>query len=110
VAGHLLGMLKPSIVLQVDRDAGRPLLPVQSRIVNESLINYNAMEIWNFELFTTKAEEARTECECITAVRDYWITRVELERTVGGSLNPSQLADDKSQPVLPSKAKDAWEK
>jgi hypothetical protein len=24
MAGHLLGVLKPSVVLQVDRDAGRP--------------------------------------------------------------------------------------
>src|SRR6266404_2130866 len=76
------------------------LLPGQRQIVNESLLNYNAMEIGNFELFTTKAEEARTEREYIDAVRDYWITRAELERAVGGNLNPRQPADDKSQPVL----------
>jgi len=29
------------------------LLPGQRRILNESLMNYNAMEIGNFELFTT---------------------------------------------------------
>jgi cobalt-zinc-cadmium efflux system outer membrane protein len=75
------------------------LLPGQRQILNESLLNYNAMEIGNFELFTTKAEEARTEREYIDAVRDYWITRAELERAVGGNLNPRQPADDKSQPV-----------
>jgi cobalt-zinc-cadmium efflux system outer membrane protein len=75
------------------------LLPGQRQILNESLLNYNAMEIGNFELFTTKAEEARTEREYIDAVRDYWITRTELERAVGGNLNPRQSADDKSQPV-----------
>jgi len=64
------------------------LLPDQRQILNESLINYNAMAIGNFELFTTKAEEARTEREYIEAVRDYWITRVELERAVGGNLSP----------------------
>ena len=42
----------------------------------------------DFELFATKAEEARTEREYLEAVRDYWITRAELERAVGGSLNP----------------------
>jgi len=76
------------------------LLPGQRRILNESLIQYNAMEIENFELFSTKAEEARTEREYLEAVRDYWITRAELERAVGGNLNPRQLADGKSQPVL----------
>src|SRR3984893_1662948 len=64
------------------------LLPGQRRILNKSLINYNAMAIGNFELFTTKAEEARTEREYLEAVRDYWITRAELERAVGGNLTP----------------------
>ena len=69
------------------------LLPGQRRILNESLINYNAMAIGNFELFTTKAEEARTEREYIEAVRDYWMTRAELERAVGGNLSPRVFGD-----------------
>ena len=69
------------------------LLPGQRRILNESLINYNAMAIGNFELFTTKAEEARTEREYIEAVRDYWMTRAELERAVGGNLTPRAFAE-----------------
>src|SRR5258708_1190899 len=85
------------------------LLPGQRRILNESLLNYNAMDIGNFELFTTKAEEASTEREYVNAVRDYWITRAELERAVGGNLNPRQPADGKSEPVsnarLPRPAK-----
>ena len=76
------------------------LLPGQRRILNESLLNYNAMDIGNFELFTTKAEEASTEREYVNAVRDYWITRAELERAVGGNLNPRQPTDGKSEPVL----------
>jgi cobalt-zinc-cadmium efflux system outer membrane protein len=76
------------------------LLPGQRRILNESLSQYNAMEIDNFELFSTKAEEASSEREYVNAVRDYWITRAELERAVGGNLNPRQPADGKSQPVL----------
>lgn len=75
------------------------LLPGERRILNESLIQYNAMEIENFELFSTKAEEARTEREYLEAVRDYWITRAELERAVGGNLNPRQRADGKSPPA-----------
>ena len=76
------------------------LLPGQRRILNESLMQYNAMEIDNFELFSTKAEEARTEREYLESVRDYWIARAELERAVGGNLNPRQPADGKSEPVL----------
>ena len=47
------------------------LLPGQRQILNGSLLNYNAMEIGNFGLFTTKAEEARTEREYIGSVRGY---------------------------------------
>jgi cobalt-zinc-cadmium efflux system outer membrane protein len=75
------------------------LLPDQRRILNASLTNYNAMEIGNFELFTIKAEEVRTEREYLEAARDYWITRAELERAVGGNLHPRQPADGKSPPV-----------
>src|SRR5580700_4210981 len=75
------------------------LLPGERRILKESLMHYNAMEIQNFELFTTKAEEARTERDYIDAVRGYWITRTELERAVGGNLVPCQPAEGKSQPV-----------
>src|SRR5580692_6191970 len=71
------------------------LLPGERRILKESLTQYNAMEIQNFELFSTKAEEARTEREYLEAVRDYWISRAELERAVGGNLNPRQLDDGK---------------
>jgi outer membrane protein, heavy metal efflux system len=76
------------------------LVPNQRRILKESLINYNAMDIGNFELFTAKAEEARTEREYLEAVRDYWIARAELERAVGGNLNEREPADGKSEPAL----------
>jgi outer membrane protein, heavy metal efflux system len=65
------------------------LLPIERRILNESLANYNAMQISDFELFATKAEEERTEREYVEAVRDYWITRAQLEEAVGGNLNPN---------------------
>jgi outer membrane protein, heavy metal efflux system len=73
---------------QIARFYQEELLPDQRRILNESLLNYNAMEIGNYELFTIKEEEARTEREYIEAVRDYWIAQEELEREVGGSLSP----------------------
>jgi cobalt-zinc-cadmium efflux system outer membrane protein len=82
-------------------------LPGERRILKESLMHYNAMEIENFELFSTKAEEARTEREYLEAVRDYWITRAELERAVGGNLNPRRPEDGKTvlDPRLPGPVK-----
>jgi outer membrane protein, heavy metal efflux system len=76
------------------------LVPDQRRILKQSLINYNAMEIGNFELFTAKAEEARTEREYLEAVRDYWVVQAALERAVGGNLNVRERADGKTEPAL----------
>jgi cobalt-zinc-cadmium efflux system outer membrane protein len=76
------------------------LVPDQRRILKESLVNYNAMEIGNFELFTAKAEEARTEREYLEAVRDYWVVQTKLERAVGGNLNLRERAAGKKEPAL----------
>ena len=95
---------------QIARFYQDELLPDQRRILNESLINYNAMQIGNFELFTIKAEEARTEREYIEAVRNYWIARVKLEREVGGNLSPRVYGEGKSvtrSVSHPSPAKDS---
>jgi cobalt-zinc-cadmium efflux system outer membrane protein len=95
---------------QIARFYQDQLLPDQRRILNESLLNYNVMEIGNFELFTIKAEEARTEREYIEAVKDYWIARVDLEREVGGNLNPGVYGEGKSvtrSVSHPSPAKDS---
>jgi outer membrane protein, heavy metal efflux system len=73
---------------EIARSYQEELLPTQRRILSESLANYNAMQISDFELFATKAEEERTEREYVEAVRDYWITRTQLEEAVGGNLEP----------------------
>ena len=95
---------------QIARFYRDELLPDQRRILNESLVQYNAMGIGNFELFTIKAEEARTEREYIEAVRDYWIARVKLEREVGGNLSPRISGEGKNvtpSASNPSSAKDS---
>jgi outer membrane protein, heavy metal efflux system len=88
---------------QIARFYQDELLPNQRRILDESLKNYNAMQMTDFELFATKAEEARTEREYLEAVRDYWITRAELERAVGGNLSPRQSGEGKSQQLSHAK-------
>ena len=75
------------------------LLPNEVQILNQSLLQFNAMTLSNFELFSAKAQEARTEREYVEAVRDYWITRAELERAVGGNLHPRSPSDGKGLPV-----------
>lgn len=64
------------------------LLPGRIRVLNQSLLEYNAMQLSPYELFMSKAEELRAERGYINTLRDYWVTRVHLEQAVGGRLSP----------------------
>jgi outer membrane protein, heavy metal efflux system len=63
------------------------LLPVRRQVREAMLLQYNAMIVGPLELFTVRRQEIETERRALEAVRDYWITRTELERAVGGSLS-----------------------
>jgi len=62
------------------------LLPGQLALVQQTHLRYNGMLAGNYELFTARAAEAEAGHKSIAALRDYWITRAELERAVGGNL------------------------
>ena len=68
----------------------KDLLPLRISIVNKALLQYNAMQLSAYELFMIKAQEVEVERDYIATLRDYWITRAELERVVGGTLTPRQ--------------------
>ncbi len=63
------------------------LLPQRQRILRETLLQYNAMQLGNLVLLSAKEREALAEREAIEALRDYWIARARLENAVGGSLS-----------------------
>ena len=65
---------------------GKVYLPQRLRIVNETLLQYNAMQMGPLDLVVAKANELSAEREYTESWRDYWIARAELERAVGGKL------------------------
>ena len=71
-------------------------LPTRIRIVNKSLLEYNAMQLSPYALFMAKADELKVERGYIETLRAYWTTRADLERTVGGTLTPRKSSDDKA--------------
>jgi outer membrane protein, heavy metal efflux system len=75
------------------------VLPTRIKILNKALLEYNAMQLSPYELFLAKSQELEAERNYIDTLRDYWITRAKLERTVGGKLtprNPTSVADGKT--------------
>jgi len=63
------------------------ILPGRAAILQQSLLRYNGMLLGNYELFAARTEEAAAERKAVEALRDYWTTRADLERAVGGSLS-----------------------
>jgi cobalt-zinc-cadmium efflux system outer membrane protein len=64
------------------------LLPLRIQIVNQTLLQYNAMQKPAYELLSAKERELDAERNYIEAWRDYWIARSELARAMGGGLIP----------------------
>lgn len=69
---------------------GSNLLPERLKILNQTLLQYNAMQIGAAELLMARKSQVDTEREYIHSWRDYWISRSELERAVGGNLTPGE--------------------
>jgi cobalt-zinc-cadmium efflux system outer membrane protein len=60
------------------------LLPLRRTVLEQSELEYNAMQIGLYELLSAKKAEVETFRAYLETVRDYWIARAELERALGG--------------------------
>src|SRR5213595_3211248 len=67
------------------------VLPLRHRVVEESQLQYNAMQISLFDLLRAKQEEVNAARQSVEAKRDYWVARAQLEKAVGGPLNGKTL-------------------
>jgi cobalt-zinc-cadmium efflux system outer membrane protein len=87
----------------------RELLPVREMIVAESQKEVNFMLIGVFELLAAKQQEYDAYQEYLEAVRDYWISRVELRRSVGGRLPDDGVTSGEAvgvEAILPASGPD----
>jgi outer membrane protein, heavy metal efflux system len=66
----------------------KTVVPLNIQTVNQTLEQFNAMQVNTYDLFLAKQRELEAERDYIGAWRDYWVTRSELEAAVGGNLNP----------------------
>jgi outer membrane protein, heavy metal efflux system len=66
-------------------------LPLRSRLVRETVQQYNAMQIGAFEVLSARQQEAEAQLEHLETVRDAWLARLDLEELIAGSLNRERL-------------------
>lgn len=79
----------------------RVVLPLREKVVEQSQLQYNAMQIGLFQLLSAKRDQVEAYQGYIEAVRDYWMARADLEQLVGGRLQEGSAAPT-SSPSQPS--------
>lgn len=65
----------------------RVILPLRRKIVEETQLRYNGMLVGVFELLQAKQAEIDAGHDYVAALQEYWVSRAELERAVGGRLS-----------------------
>jgi len=69
------------------------LLPLRERIVNETQLQYNAMQRGVIDLLRAREQQMRAAVAYIETLRDYWLARTDLGLLLSGRLpSPSSLA------------------
>ena len=68
----------------------RTVLPLREQIVDLTLKKYNYMLAGAFDLILAKQQEFEAYQKYIEALRDYWIIRTDMQRSLGGRL-PSHM-------------------
>ena len=68
------------------------LLPLHERIVNESQLQYNAMQLGPIQLLRAKEQQIETAVAYIEALRDYWLAQGDIGQLLSGRLPTSNGA------------------
>jgi cobalt-zinc-cadmium efflux system outer membrane protein len=68
------------------------LLPARQRILEQTQLQFNAMNLSVFQLLLAKRDQVETARLYVEALRDYWLARAEAEQLRSGRLAPGATA------------------
>ena len=72
------------------------LLPLRERIVHETQLQYNAMQLGVFELLRAREQQIQAAMAYVDTLLDYWLARTDLEQLLSGRLpGPNGVATDR---------------
>ena len=60
------------------------VLPLRERIVRETQLHYNAMQVGVFELLRAREQQIQAAIAYVDALLDYWLARTDLEQLLSG--------------------------
>jgi cobalt-zinc-cadmium efflux system outer membrane protein len=72
-------------------------LPLREQIVDLTLKKYNYMLVGAFDLLMAKKQEFEAYQKYLEAVRDYWVIRADMQRSLGGRLPTSEQSQSDFQ-------------
>ena len=76
----------------------RTVLPLREQIVDLTLKKYNYMLTGAFDLIKAKQQEFEAYQKYLEALRDYWVIRAEMQRSLGGRLPTHMQSRHNIQP------------
>jgi len=68
------------------------VLPVRDRVVQETQLQYNAMQVGPLDLLRTKEQQIEAASRYIDALREYWLAHADLVLILAGRLPPTEPA------------------
>jgi cobalt-zinc-cadmium efflux system outer membrane protein len=75
------------------------LLPLRERIVAQTLLEYNAMQVGVFQLLEARRQQLETQRAYVNALRDYWRERATLEQLIAGRLAGTFTSNEPRRPA-----------
>jgi len=74
------------------------LLPLREQIIDETQLQYNAMELGVFQLIAARRDQVRTAQEYVVALREYWHARATMDQILAGRLVSAEGDFDMEMP------------
>lgn len=68
------------------------ILPLRGQVVEQTQLQYNAMNVGVFELLQAKNMEIAAHLAYLEVVRDYWLTRLDIEQLRKGGLRSGAVS------------------
>jgi outer membrane protein TolC len=77
------------------------ILPAQQRVTQQTLLQYNAMQVGVFDLLQARREELDVQLAYVDTLRQYWSAAAELDALLAGR---RVMTDDVREPSAPADA------
>jgi cobalt-zinc-cadmium efflux system outer membrane protein len=76
-------------------------LPVRAQVVQQAMLQYNAMQISPIDVLRTKEQQIESAARYVDSLREYWLARADMSMILAGRVPPS---DALVQPTAPLEA------